>query len=131
MTEPTDAGHDPFTPPSWHPSLLAALTDTEYNVLRGVAAGLDDKDIGAALFIAPTTVKCHLDAIRGKFDVHGPISRTQLMWLAVELGLVIPGWVRRCPKLDPEPIGRAVYPYQRSLARGLVLDPAAGRARGW
>ena len=52
----------------------AGLTRREEEVLRLVSAGLSNAGIAAALFVAPGTVKKHLDHIYEKLDV---ANRTQ------------------------------------------------------
>ncbi|HSR33073.1 MAG TPA: LuxR C-terminal-related transcriptional regulator [Anaerolineae bacterium] len=61
------------------------LTERELEVLRLLAAGLSNKEIGETLFIAPSTVKQHLKNIYGKLEVH---SRTQAVVRGRELNLL-------------------------------------------
>jgi DNA-binding NarL/FixJ family response regulator len=49
---------------------LACLTEREREVLELVVRGMTNKEIAAALFISPNTVKRHLKAIFGKLGVH-------------------------------------------------------------
>ncbi len=65
--------------------LIEALSDRELQVLRLVATGATNKEIGAALFIAEGTVKNHLTNILGKLGVR---DRTQAALKAKELGLI-------------------------------------------
>jgi len=65
--------------------LIEALSDRELEVLRLVATGATNKEIGAALFIAGGTVKNHLTNILGKLGVR---DRTQAALKAKELGLI-------------------------------------------
>jgi ATP/maltotriose-dependent transcriptional regulator MalT len=51
-----------------------ALSEREIEVLRLVAAGLSNRDIGQRLFISEKTVKTHLSNIMGKLGVS---NRTQ------------------------------------------------------
>jgi LuxR family maltose regulon positive regulatory protein len=51
-----------------------ALSEREVEVLRLVAAGLSNRDIGQQLFISEKTVKTHLSNIMGKLGV---VNRTQ------------------------------------------------------
>jgi DNA-binding CsgD family transcriptional regulator len=75
---------DPQTPPEQ----LAELTGREREVLRHVAAGLSNADIGRRLVISPLTAKTHVARILAKLDCH---DRAQLVTLAYETGLVTPG----------------------------------------
>ena len=62
-----------------------ALSEREVEVLRLVAAGLSNRDIGQHLFISEKTVKTHLSNIMGKLGVG---NRTQAVDQARYLGLV-------------------------------------------
>jgi DNA-binding NarL/FixJ family response regulator len=46
------------------------LTSRENDVLRGLAGGLSTSAIARRLFIAPVTVRNHVQGILQKFDVH-------------------------------------------------------------
>ncbi len=48
---------------------LAALTERELQVLRGVAAGESAAEIGRDLYLSPTTVKSHLRNLYAKLEV--------------------------------------------------------------
>ena len=63
----------------------AALTARELDVLRLVARGLSNKEIGADLGITTHTVKYHLAAVLEKLGVR---SRTEAVSLGVRKGLV-------------------------------------------
>jgi DNA-binding CsgD family transcriptional regulator/tetratricopeptide (TPR) repeat protein len=65
-------------------SPLTALTSREVEVLRLVAAGRSNREIGAELFIAPKTVSVHVSNILGKL---GAASRTQAAAIAHGNGL--------------------------------------------
>jgi ATP/maltotriose-dependent transcriptional regulator MalT len=54
-------------------------------VLRLVAAGLSNRDIGQQLFISEKTVKTHLSNIMGKLSV---VNRTQAVDQGRQLGLI-------------------------------------------
>ncbi|HVT78754.1 MAG TPA: response regulator transcription factor [Acidimicrobiales bacterium] len=51
------------------PSPVDALSARELEVLRLVAQGKSNPEIGAALFVAPSTVKTHLDRVYAKLGV--------------------------------------------------------------
>ncbi len=63
----------------------AALTGREREVVRMIAAGLRNRDIGERLSISENTVKVHLHNIYEKLGVEG---RMELLLLAQELKLV-------------------------------------------
>ena len=66
------------------PSPLAGLTERELEVLRLIAQGRSNKEIGAALHLTEGTVKGYVSTILSKLDV---ADRTQAALLAVKLGL--------------------------------------------
>jgi DNA-binding NarL/FixJ family response regulator len=68
--------------------VLPALTGREREVLVQVAAGLSNDEIGAALYLSPLTVKTHVSRMMTKLGVR---DRAQLVVLAYESGLVVPG----------------------------------------
>jgi DNA-binding NarL/FixJ family response regulator len=61
------------------------LTGRETEVLRAVADGLSNHEMGARLFIAEATVKTHLLRIFAKLDVG---DRTRAVVVALEWGLL-------------------------------------------
>jgi len=61
------------------------LTDRELVVLRDLATGKSNKEIGTHLFISETTVKAHLKSIFTKLNV---LSRTEAIAVAARRGLV-------------------------------------------
>jgi LuxR family transcriptional regulator, maltose regulon positive regulatory protein len=61
-----------------------ALSEREAEVLRLVAVGLSNRDIGERLFISEKTVKTHLSNILGKL---GAANRTQAVEQAHRMGL--------------------------------------------
>lgn len=67
--------------------LIAQLTDREQEILRLVARGMTNEQIGEELFISPATVKTHLARIMAKLDAH---DRAQLVVVAYESGFVTP-----------------------------------------
>jgi DNA-binding NarL/FixJ family response regulator len=64
---------------------LAALSDREREILRLLADGKDNAEIGKELYISPSTVKNHISAILAKLGVH---NRIQAAVYAVRRGLV-------------------------------------------
>ncbi len=56
------------------PSLPAALTVQERRVLSHVAAGASNTEIAQALFIAPSTVRKHLEHAYRKLGVTGRVA---------------------------------------------------------
>jgi DNA-binding NarL/FixJ family response regulator len=64
--------------------LVEPLSERELEILRIVATGASNKEIGAQLFIAEGTVKNHLTNILGKLGVR---DRTQAVLKAKELNL--------------------------------------------
>jgi DNA-binding NarL/FixJ family response regulator len=57
-------------------------------VVRLVASGLSNAEIGATLFLSEATVKTYVSRLLAKLDVR---DRVQLTVLAYESGLVVPG----------------------------------------
>jgi ATP/maltotriose-dependent transcriptional regulator MalT len=69
------AGEQPAAAPPARGDALAALSPQELQIVRLVAAGLTNREIGAQLFISPKTVSYHLYRAFPKLNV---ASRTQL-----------------------------------------------------
>ncbi|MGH3277742.1 MAG: response regulator [Trebonia sp.] len=67
---------------------LARLTEREREVLALVAQGLSNEEIAARLYLSPLTTKTHVSHIMTKLAVR---DRAQLVVLAYESGLVVPG----------------------------------------
>jgi DNA-binding NarL/FixJ family response regulator len=67
------------------PAPPLGLTEREVEVLRLVAAGLTNREIGERLFISPKTASVHVSAILGKLGVDG---RLEAALVAQQLGLV-------------------------------------------
>jgi DNA-binding CsgD family transcriptional regulator len=66
------------------PDALAGLTNREREVLRLLAAGRSNREIAAALFIAPKTASVHVSNIMAKL---GAGSRTEAAAIALQAGL--------------------------------------------
>jgi DNA-binding NarL/FixJ family response regulator len=71
---------------------LSALTEREREVMALVAAGLSNHEIAARLVLSPATAKTHVSRIMTKTQVR---DRAQLVILAYESGLTVPGWLAR------------------------------------
>ncbi|ATL67276.1 response regulator [Nocardia terpenica] len=76
------------TAPDPRPDALAALTDREREVLRHIAAGCSNAEIGTALHVSVATVKTHVGRLLTKL---GARDRAQLVVFAYESGAVVPG----------------------------------------
>jgi DNA-binding NarL/FixJ family response regulator len=67
------------------PADLEGLTDREVEVLRSVARGWSNQEIGESLFVSPATVKTHVSRLLMKLAAR---DRAQLIVIAYETGLV-------------------------------------------
>jgi DNA-binding NarL/FixJ family response regulator len=67
-----------------HDPALAELTDREREILRLIAEGYDNAEIGSRLFISPKTVKNHVSSILAKLQME---NRIQAALYAVRRGL--------------------------------------------
>ena len=75
-------------PPDAKPAQIEALTTRELQVLKLVARGLSNGDIGMELFLSDATIKTHVRHILAKLGLH---DRVQVVVLAYESGVVRPG----------------------------------------
>jgi DNA-binding NarL/FixJ family response regulator len=73
------------------PEEVRWLTDRERDVTALVAAGLTNDEIAERLVISPATAKTHVSRAMRKLRAH---DRAQLVVLAYESGLVVPGRMR-------------------------------------
>jgi DNA-binding NarL/FixJ family response regulator len=69
------------------PAALADLTEREIEVLRQLASGRSNVEIGQELFLSEATVKTHVTRILAKLQLR---DRVQAVVAAYELGLVRP-----------------------------------------
>jgi DNA-binding NarL/FixJ family response regulator len=69
-------------------ALPSSLTARELEILTLIAAGLTNSEIAARLFISPLTCKSHVSRVLTKLNAR---DRTQLVVIAYESGLVVPG----------------------------------------
>ncbi|WP_426516827.1 response regulator [Diaminobutyricibacter sp. McL0618] len=74
--------------PGARPESVAGLTVRELEVLRLLAKGKTNAEIGATLYVAETTVKTHVARLQTKLGLR---DRVQAVVFAYESGLVSPG----------------------------------------
>ena len=77
-------GDTPTPPPSPAAVLLDPLSPREREILRGIARGASNKEIGSSLGIAETTVKIHVQHVLRKLAVS---TRVQAAVLATSAGV--------------------------------------------
>lgn len=70
------------------PELLQGLTEREREVLTRIGRGESNQQVGQSLFISPETARTYASRLLGKL---GARDRSQLVVLAYESGLVVPG----------------------------------------
>lgn len=70
------------------PDLLDGLTEREREVLARIGRGESNQEVGASLYISPETARTYSSRLLGKL---GARDRSQLVVLAYESGLVVPG----------------------------------------
>ena len=75
-------------------ALPSMLTAREAEILRLIAAGWTNNEIADHLFISPLTCKSHVSRILTKLEAR---DRIQLVVLAYESGLVVPGQATGLP----------------------------------
>jgi len=80
--------HQQHADPAPAAALPDSLTSRELEILALIAGGLTNAEIAARLFISPLTCKSHVSRILTKLDAR---DRTQLVVIAYESGLVVPG----------------------------------------
>jgi DNA-binding NarL/FixJ family response regulator len=78
--------------------LPGSLTAREVEILRLIAAGWTNNEIADHLFISPLTCKSHVSRILMKLDAR---DRIQLVVIAYESGLVVPGQTGGAPHGPP------------------------------
>ena len=70
------------------PELLQGLTEREREVLTCIGRGESNQQVGLSLFISPETARTYASRLLGKLKAR---DRSQLVVLAYESGLVVPG----------------------------------------
>jgi DNA-binding NarL/FixJ family response regulator len=88
----TNLATQPQVPSTASGQSLSRLTPREREVLSLVAEGLSNDEIAGRLFLSPLTTKTHASRIMTKL---GARDRAQLVVMAYESGLVVPGSASR------------------------------------
>lgn len=70
------------------PQLVSRLTEREVEVLALIGRGLSNQEVAQQLVVSPLTVKTHVSRILSKLGMR---DRAQLVVLAYESGLIVPG----------------------------------------
>ena len=73
---------------STNPALLAELTERERETLRHIGLGESNNEIAQSLVISPATARTYVSRLLSKL---GARDRSQLVIIAYESGLVVPG----------------------------------------
>lgn len=84
-TTPNPVGLAPLTPADRIDAGVASLSPRELDVLRGIARGASNKEIGRDHGIAETTVKIHVQHVLRKLNVS---SRVHAAVIATEIGII-------------------------------------------
>ena len=71
---------------------LESLTDREHEVLRLMARGATNAEVGAAMHVAEATVKTHVGSVFAKLGVR---DRAAAIVFAYDHGVVTPGSIAR------------------------------------
>lgn len=74
------AGNGAGNGPAWRPSGLAGLTDREREVLRLLARGMSNREIGAELFITSKTASVHVSNILAKLGVASRVEAAAIAY---------------------------------------------------
>ena len=89
-----------------HADQLEWVTKREREVMALVAAGLSNDDIAERLVVTPATAKTHVSRAMRKLNAR---DRAQLVVLAYEMGLVLPGHAPRVGVLGLDPATSLVF----------------------
>jgi DNA-binding NarL/FixJ family response regulator len=73
---------------------LSRLTEREREILGLVAEGLSNDELATRLYLSPLTTKTHVSRILAKLEAR---DRAQLVIIAYESGLVVPGMSPEAP----------------------------------
>lgn len=83
------------------------INPIEEIIILDVANGRRNEDIESTLALGPTAVKSRLNRLFGKFDLR---SRAELVVVAYETGLIVPGWASAAEFVHAPLVGRDYYP---------------------